>query len=270
MGTEMQVVYVAGWMRSGTTLIGDLLGASSAATCIGEIRPMMLAPTEHSVCDCGASIQECPVWGEPLRRWTEPQLKEIGQRGSHLLSPKGVLVNRLLGVPPDPTVIEYAQFLRLLAKGIETPLIVDTGKSPAGFLLWKLANVGPVHVVHILRDPRQVAKAEAKPTAVSGLPHRSAPSSFLRWGIYNSLNTLLGGSADTYTKVEFGKLLDNPQEQIGRIWNSIGLSEPTPQITGRTFTKTHSHAVSANPRRPRDGECQIRTQTAGSVCRGAS
>ncbi|MDQ3324746.1 MAG: sulfotransferase, partial [Actinomycetota bacterium] len=62
----LQIVYVGGWMRSGTTLLCQALGSSPGALALGEVSGVWRAAELGRSCSCGQSITECAVWGAAL------------------------------------------------------------------------------------------------------------------------------------------------------------------------------------------------------------
>ena len=57
------VIYVCGWQRSGSTLLGNVLVAVDGCASIGEMH-YLWNPDNPSgeVCGCLLPFDECPVW----------------------------------------------------------------------------------------------------------------------------------------------------------------------------------------------------------------
>ena len=60
----MKVLFIAGWGRSGSTLLADLLGNCKDFFCIGEFRLWARRYRENYLCGCGSAFRECHVWGK--------------------------------------------------------------------------------------------------------------------------------------------------------------------------------------------------------------
>lgn len=58
----MRLVFVAGWMRSGTTLLTELIGSAPGALAVGELSTMWTAMDGDEPCSCGRSVLSCPLW----------------------------------------------------------------------------------------------------------------------------------------------------------------------------------------------------------------
>lgn len=63
----MKVLYIAGWGRSGTTILDNVLGAYASVFSVGELYFLWqrgLGQNRH--CGCGEPLPSCPLWREVL------------------------------------------------------------------------------------------------------------------------------------------------------------------------------------------------------------
>jgi len=84
----VKVVYVCGYGRSGSTLLGRLLAADQAAVAVGEVTHVDSAAfLEHAVCSCGRRYPTCDYWAEVDRRLAAVgrDRPALGQRRRQLL-----------------------------------------------------------------------------------------------------------------------------------------------------------------------------------------
>src|SRR5262245_24077949 len=74
-------VFVLSDMRSGSTLLDQLLGAHSSVMSLGEVHWLdayvrqdraIYDPEHDLVCTCGSSVVDCRFWGEVARRLARP------------------------------------------------------------------------------------------------------------------------------------------------------------------------------------------------------
>ena len=59
----VKVLFIAGWLRSGTTVAGNVLGSTPGALHIGKLNYLWMK--EHPACfecGCGRIIFDCPLW----------------------------------------------------------------------------------------------------------------------------------------------------------------------------------------------------------------
>ncbi len=60
----IKVLYIAGYGRSGSTLLGNILGQIDGFFFVSEIHNIWTHIAEDRLCACGQTISRCPVWSE--------------------------------------------------------------------------------------------------------------------------------------------------------------------------------------------------------------
>lgn len=179
------MLYIAGFGRSGSTLLGNVLGEVEGLFSVGELRQVWeYGFLGNKVCGCGAPFHECKVWRPVVDEafggigGVDPRgmirLRESWARTKHIplmLTPPGrQLVERRLA--------EYLDVLGRLYKAIRavtgSRVIVDSSKFPSyGYLLGMVPSVD-LYAVHLVRDPRAVAYSWQRKRSCSRTPR--APS----------------------------------------------------------------------------------------------
>ena len=103
IGSEMRnrVIYVAGYGRSGSTVVDIALGMHPEIFGAGEISAMCRhAWRENEFCACGERLSDCPVWGPVMSGWTrtvDPVAHDALQRAVEpLFAPARMGVGRRL------------------------------------------------------------------------------------------------------------------------------------------------------------------------------
>jgi hypothetical protein len=154
------ILYVAGYSRSGSTILDIVLGGHPQIASTGELLYLLDdARRSDRVCTCGEGFTSCEVYGEWLQGVEDPEnvnatLREIESRAG---------VKRLLAgeVPADKARI-YRDYARSLfahvAEKSGARVIVDSSKSAkdaAGrpLALARLAGLD-VRVLHLSRSPQ--------------------------------------------------------------------------------------------------------------------
>src|SRR5215467_12341244 len=64
----VDVVYIAGYGRSGSTLLDLMLGRIDRWFSMGEFRQFWHARRDDWRCGCGESVRTCPVWADVVER----------------------------------------------------------------------------------------------------------------------------------------------------------------------------------------------------------
>ena len=70
--SPIQIVYVGGYVRSGTTIVSMLLGMNTKSLAVGEVNLIFrqVVKTDPPVmCSCGDSLGECALWSKVLDRF---------------------------------------------------------------------------------------------------------------------------------------------------------------------------------------------------------
>ena len=105
----VRIVYIAGYGRSGTTLLDIALGQHSAVLGAGEITAL----TRHvwqanEFCACGTPICDCKFWKPVLQQWfkgSDPQLiykySNLQKQFEGLLGFAKVYLDRRIGLQRD-------------------------------------------------------------------------------------------------------------------------------------------------------------------------
>ena len=65
MSKRIKILYIAGWGRSGSTILGNILGQSSNCHFIGEAQYYwQRGIIDNQECGCGNVFNKCSTWKE--------------------------------------------------------------------------------------------------------------------------------------------------------------------------------------------------------------
>ncbi len=66
---KIKVLYIAGWGRSGSTFLHNIIGEIEGFFSIGEIKNIWnLSMLNNRSCGCGLEFGKCGLWGDILNR----------------------------------------------------------------------------------------------------------------------------------------------------------------------------------------------------------
>lgn len=274
-----RVVLVAGSGRSGSTVLGNILGSVEGVFCGGEIRYLFeRGLRDDRLCGCGLPFRQCPVWTSILEQaglaadgTTLRGLIAAAARGTRVRHLPRLLLARRRGTAPAVGDTGYLERLDRLYRAIPAAtgctLVVDTSKLPTyGYLLDGLASVD-LFVVHLVRDPRATAyswgREKALPDgAASRTMQRQSPArSALLWDVWNlAARELWRPTPERYLRVGYEDFVTRPQAWVQRILAFAGHNADAYSLfTGeRTAVTAVSHTVAGNPDRFRRGEVTLR------------
>jgi hypothetical protein len=274
---KLKILYIAGWGRSGSTILSSILGQIEGFFSTGELHFIWKSGfIENRRCGCGLPFRECDIWRRVLEEafggleYIDPrEMIHLGQsvRSRHLLlmmipQARRLLVRRLK---------EYLDRLEKLYQSISwctnSKVIVDSSKLPSyGYMLGSVPSVD-LYVVHLVRDSRAVAYSWWRRSKFqldsTGNPvylkQRNPVESSLVSDIWNvAIETLWQHIPGRYLRLRYEDFIDKPQDAIGRILSLVD-EKPTflPFIDERKIELRTNHTVSGNPNRFQTGTVEL-------------
>lgn len=277
---KTRVLYIAGFGRSGSTLLGNVLGEVDGFVSVGEVRQVWeYGLLQNKLCGCGEPFDRCEVWrpvmqeafggAEKVDAWEMVRLRESWARTKHmplmLTRPGRRFVERRLA--------EYLDALGHLYRAIYTVtgsrVIVDSSKFPSyGYVLGMAPSVD-LSVVHLVRDPRAVAyswqrkRLHPDPENPEYMPRRGPAESAARWTARNlaaeALRRRSPGSRGRYMRLRYEDFVANPREAIDRVLELVGEEAASrPHAGAREVQLGVNHNVWGNPGRFRTGTVEIK------------
>jgi|SRR5215211_2774507 len=274
---RMKVLYVAGSGRSGSTLLGRILGQIEGFVWVGELQYIWeRGLIENRLCSCGLSFKECPVWGAILShafggsdRINAEELLGLHERGPRfrhvVLAPTRKSVHTKVA-----QMGEYKGALEKLYRAVQSVsrsrVIVDTSGSPAyGQVLQDVPGID-LYVLHLVRDPRAVAYSWAfrrKPKMAGWdlndimTPHGPVESSLVWLGGNFAVERFWGREPERYMLLRYEDFVQSPLSSVKNILRFLGDETEPPFVNEREVSLTVSHTFSGNPDRFQIGPIKI-------------
>lgn len=160
-----RVVYIAGYGRSGSTLLDALLGSHEAIVGGGELVNLFSRAASGGACACGERVAECPFWSKVLDR-VRSDLPELSWEDADAITRHrdGVSTLRRSGGTRIYAPLWRSVFAAISEIG-NARVIVDSSKTShdAYRRPVALASAGlTVSVVHLVRDPRAIVWARLR------------------------------------------------------------------------------------------------------------
>jgi Sulfotransferase family len=279
---RVRVLYIAGYSRSGSTMLDSILGQIHGFFSTGELYYVWGRNVlDNTVCGCGTPFRDCNVWKRVFEDAfggidaVEPRemvrLQDSYTRTRHLplvLVPWGrrLLASRLK---------RYLGCLEKLYHAIQDStgctVIVDSSKVPLyGYLLNTIPTID-LYVVHLIRDPRAVSYSWLKTRLLPPLPGKDEPiymdrysptKSSIFWAITNvAVEVFWRRQSGRYLMLRYEDFVDRPQQSLQRILELMHEQNPRPSlpfVAGRTIELGANHTTSGNPSRFRTGTLELR------------
>ena len=271
-----RILYLAGIGRNGGTLLDRILGHVPGFVSTGELRYVWRKGVlDDELCNCGERFGACPYW------------RAVGQRafrgfdGEHAARMHGlsedsdpsrhVLDWRLRRPAFLARMAPYTQALARLHDAVAAEsgarVVVNSSKFAGyGFALVE-SGAAPIHVLHLVRDPRATAwswsKKVRKPEVAGGgdafLKQHGAVSAALQWDYRNVCAELLKERAVDYRLLRYEDFAASPRSVTASIVRWVGMDDRSlPFTEDRAVELGVTHTQSGNPSRFRMGRVEVR------------
>lgn len=269
---EVRVLYIAGWGRSGSTILDNVLGQVDGFFSTGEIRSVWdRGLIENWSCSCGAAFRDCDVWkaifAEAFGGFEGIDVHRMLTIRDRYDLPWNVFSPRRL---TSPDLVEYSSALTRLYAAIVAvtgaKVIVDSSKTPAYCRILRECAGFDVDVVHLLRDPRAVAFSWQRKRLWDDKEGRymsrfgPAMSSLIWNGRQVATEALGRRDPGRYLRLRYEDFVAAPQPALARIVAMTGVGSAPPAFDkDRKIALRPVHGISGNPSRFARGEVELRS-----------
>jgi hypothetical protein len=274
---KMRAIFIVGPGRSGSTILGKILGTSPGVGYLGETGVLwsnVTGPTDRrwgldaSIrCGCGEPLMQCPVWTEIL----DAMVAELSLPSNQTLGPHlrwwrdQHEVRAPVGRRRAEDLIGARTLAALYCHAATTlgcSVIVDSTKDRWTRGLMALLISGGVieaDVVHLVRDPRATTYSwqHRVHTNDGGVPffnRRGTLDATRHWVLSNLQSSVLRRKAGSQHAqlLRYEDLMAAPQNTLGLLFSNLGLTE-VPQVEYGAMALPVSHTLYGNPSRFQSG-----------------
>jgi hypothetical protein len=257
---RLRIIYIAAHGRSGTTLVGSLIGMLDDCCFVGEVWAAWTDGVRaNRLCGCGEAFRNCPFWTSvfdrafggfdtPASRDAERAIARLQAPGEALKFWRAILQHGAIAT--DTTAYQNAllplyQAIRDVSGG---KLIVDSSKLLRyGALIASLPNVD-IRFVNVVRDVRGVMLSRARPalmrdgdaryTEESVTPRYRIMRVVWRWVVRNELSMRLidrfGG-----LRVLYEEFVRDPRPTLTALASAESATRATQRIEDGTVPAQH-------------------------------
>jgi sulfotransferase family protein len=271
--SHSKMLYIGGFSRSGSTLVGRVLGETPDAICIGETRYLLSRGVIDNVqCGCGQPFLSCPFWeavgNAAFGGWhhvdVEHMLKIDNSINRFRALPFYVMPGLRSGF--SDAVRHYTTWLTRLYNAISSvsgaKVIVETSKDPSFACLLVRINYD-VRIAHLVRDSRAVAyswtRKKQLPSPIGDqqyMPLFSPAGTAVRWLAWNTaFHALSVKHPSAYLRLDYESFVLDPRGILNQLSAFIGehLALPDTQMKDTKVKLGDHHIFSGNPMRARTG-----------------
>jgi len=252
-----KVLYIAGYGRSGSTVLDVLLGSHPRLVSVGEV--VFLGKdwaTEGRHCSCGEPHSHCPFWKNYFDSEAEAEKFDSVREA---VETRGKLPRLLFGLLTQEQREKYRSRMRTLfqyvARQGSADIVVDSSKSAgqAAGRFWALKNIAglDVQVIHLVRDGRATLRSfveKGSNWSIEGCRNKKpllAERSVTGWVTANTIASKLGAAVgeNRYLQVKFENLLRSPEKVLWSVGNMINVDMNTvieKVVRGESFKVGHN------------------------------
>lgn len=267
---KLRVLYITGWCRSGSTLLGNLLNELDGVLHVGELHYLwhngVLGTGTNTMCGCGTPILRCPLWSAVLSRMGHRPTQlaaEMIDAQQRLLRTRHIRFRlaeaRLRSVPPREVIVvlnRMAALYRTIARRAGAEVIVDSSKYPAEAAALCGRSDLDVRVLHLVRDPRATAQSWRR--AKEYIPPMGVWRSASYWTAFNLASDRIGAAfPDRYLRLTYEQFTARPRESVEAVMRLAGVSGPAPVADDGSAVLGINHTVTGNPDRLRQGPVRV-------------
>lgn len=261
---SLTVLYITGWCRSGSTVLGNVLAEVPGVVHVGELRFLWLNGVcgrgSNDQCGCGLALTECTLWAKVLED-VRPSERTLAEHARDVVSWQAACRTRhtwsvLRRPPANPWPATLAATYRAIAAQTGARVIVDSSKFASDAALLPHLGLTPAYV-HLIRDPRAVAWSWLQPKRYTG--RRGALDSTWHWTGFNLAAEAVGRSRKGASlTMRYEDLTRSPRAAVGAVLDLIGVgAADNPVAADGTVELGGNHTVTGNPNRFERGRIAI-------------
>ncbi len=254
--SEINVIFIVGYTRSGSTLLEHLLSIAPRTVAVGEMAYLWEPEVRNnSYCGCGIKLTCCPFWKKIL---TTRQFDENRSPGTPQF---WRFFRDLIYREHRGNDLRYRQFLnqiesvyQAISDQTQGSIIIDSSKRPTFGLAVSRLSRASVTLIHLVRDSRGCAfswtnrKARAELGDKEYMPRLSAHYAALGWAGKNLQADILRIKARRHIFLRYEDLVRRPAFEVNKILREIGRPAISPDDNG-IFHAPLSHGIWGNPDR---------------------
>jgi len=280
---KIVVLYIAGWGRSGSTIMGNILGQLPGFAHVGELANIWTRSViDDSLCGCGARFSACVKWSRVFARAfggiDADHARRMMELKLHWPSNKTLLLRAAARrqLSPDSGDIVargYKENLRRLYAAIDSEIgpgvIIDSSKVPSyASAIGSLPNVD-LRVVHLVRDPRattyswsrHIERSDAgRPLTMERLETWQSAARWWTWNVTTEVITR--ELARPTVRVSYEEFVRNPKATLSTVLDLVRDvttvdRDALPFVSDREVELEPTHTVWGNHRRRHAGRVRI-------------
>jgi hypothetical protein len=258
---KLNIIYIAGVGRSGSTILDQILGQIPGICSLGEVRQLWQSIQNNSPCGCGTPITKCDFWAPVLDGLVKggDSLDQIQQRIKTIeLCKTYPRLHRLARLGNYAEEYEkHSCFLQKLYATLREnaccDYLVDSSKDPYyAAMLSRIPNV-LLHVIHLVRHPSgyvySLKKTKLDLAQKKLMAKRSTFKAAGRWLWVNFRAESLRSKATSFDRIKYEDLIEAPRKLLHDILQTVANGENfnLDFLNAKLLNLNPTHSAAGNP-----------------------
>lgn len=236
----VDVVFVGGMPRSGSTLLDLVIGQLPGHCDVGELFYMWQGGAKRDQrCACGEHFSQCPFWTAVGLRafggWDRVDLDEVLRLQRSVDSTARLMLRPAARLVPGHRARtgRYLELTRRVYRAVAdvsgSPIVVDSTKRPSTAYLLASDPGVRLRVVHMVRDPRGVLNSWSREVPLpegagprDHLKRRPARQILRRWVTVNLMIGRLERRGVPLLRLRYEDLVTDPREAMRAVMDLSG------------------------------------------------
>ncbi len=279
-GSAVPVLFIAGFGRSGSTLLDRLLGSTRGFHSGGELGGVWRQGlVEDRLCSCGARFSGCLFWqAVGSNSFSTLQAHEIDAIVRYTCSVFPALKTWRILIPRtrrnlvSSAPANFSDITARIYRGLRDlsgqQVVVDSSKLATYLVMLAQISSVDVHVVHLVRDPRAVAHSWLRPLVTdpdgrTSMPRFGGAKSAVLWLIMNvAVEWTARRLGLSYVRVRYEDLVKDPARIVRQLRSEVlGDAEldfaEASHLDDEDIDLGIVHSISGNPMRFHQGRMPI-------------
>lgn len=259
--SKIKVLYIAGFERSGSTILNRVLGQINGFVAWGELRDIWQhGIVENKRCTCGNLFADCYAWQQVFNKsFNGTNNINISKMIELQKKTRFIVLSHYFKVLKDEyfkqKANEYLINLEKLYRGIQittgSKVIVDSSKASwYGYVLGLLPSVD-LYVVHIVRNPKGICYSLERRKRQGELECQwyNPLHASLSWNLKNyAVEMLLDSSTKRYLRISYENFIQNPKIAVGSVLEMLDEEVINlPFIDSSTVKMRKDHIITGSP-----------------------
>ncbi len=268
-GSPLTVLYITGWCRNGSTIIGNVLNEVPGCFHVGELGFLWknaYGNGSNTSCGCGEQLTRCKVWSQvlaaqvPAGRSPEEHARRVVRQQAAAVRTRHTWRLLRQGANSEAArehAATLARTYRAIAEVTGARIIVDSGKLPGeAALLPHVEGITPRYL-YLVRDPRAAAHSWTK-TKQYVVPMSTFRSTAYWLGFNLASEAITRRHAAASRFLHYEEFIAQPAATVDMLLDFMGVERSNNPVHGRSVELRGNHTVTGNPDRFHRGPTLLR------------